>query len=45
MVFVVGSSYVKLFGKAQVDVNLSLGQFNKVTINKDNFDNSEASEW
>ena len=25
-----GSSYVKLFGKAQVDVNLSLGQFVKV---------------
>ena len=25
-----GSSYVKLFGKAQVDMNLSLGQFVKV---------------
>lgn len=28
--FCTGSSYVKLFGKAQVDVNLSLGQFAKV---------------
>ena len=26
----IGSSYVKLFGKAEVDVNLSLGQFVKV---------------
>ena len=27
----IGSSYVKLFGKAEVDVNLSLGQFVKVS--------------
>ena len=29
----IGTSYVKLFGKAQVDVNLSLGQFVKVRNN------------
>lgn len=28
----IGGSFVKLFGKAQVDINISLGQFIKVSL-------------
>lgn len=42
----IGSSYVKLFGKAEVDVNLSLGQFVKVNeFNLHSLEDSLHNGW